>query len=103
MLVLEEEAVAVVAANLTKMLIGEPLVVEVVVEQVAPQDKVEQVEQQVQVVRLVVQVIKPLVVEVDLVVTLVVDKQLVVQADLVDRHREDLVQVQVEQVQTVLQ
>ena len=103
MLVLVVAVAVAVLAKLIKEKTEEPLVVEAVVEQVVHQVVEDQVEQQVQVVKLVVQVLKPLVEEEDLVVTLVVDKQLVVQVDLVDRHREVLVEDKVEEVPMVLQ
>ena len=100
-LVLEEAVVVAVAAKEIKEKIEEPLVVEVVVEQVAHLVQEDKEELLVLVVVMVVEDLKPLV-EVAVAVEITLTKHLVNLVDLVDRHKEVQAEHKVEEEQMVL-
>ena len=100
-LVLEEEVVVAVAAKEIKEKIEEPLVVEVVVEQVAHLVQEDKEELLVLVVVMVVEDLKPLV-AVAVAVEITLTKHLVNLVDLVDRHKEVQAEHKVEEEQMVL-
>ena len=100
-LVLEEAVVVAVAAKEIKEKIEEPLVVEVVVEQVAHLVQEDKEELLVLVVVMVVEDLKPLV-AVAVAVEITLTKHLVNLVDLVDRHKEVQAEHKVEEEQMVL-
>ena len=100
-LVLEEEVVVAVAAKEIKEKIEEPLVGEVVVEQVAHLVQEDKEELLVLVVVMVVEDLKPLV-AVAVAVEITLTKHLVNLVDLVDRHKEVQAEHKVEEEQMVL-